>query len=107
MAGLFLHYSDRGCQYTSEAFQEVLKTLQIACSMSRTGCCFDNAVVGRFFWSLKHEWIKFEVYADLEEAKLSMFRYIETFYNPIRLHQTFNYLSTDHFEQNFSVLLAT
>jgi putative transposase len=49
-----IHYSDRGCQYTSEAFQGLLKTMQITCSMSRTGCCYDNAVAERFFWSLKH-----------------------------------------------------
>lgn len=106
-AGQLLHHSDRGCQYTSEAFQEVLRTLQITCSMSRTGCCYDNAVAERFFWSLKHEWTKFEDYADLEEAKLSVFRYIETFYNPVRIHQTLNYLSPDRFEQKFSVPLVT
>jgi putative transposase len=85
----------------------VLKTSQINCSMSRTGCCYDNAVAERFFWSLKHERTKFEDYADLEEAKLSVFRYIEIFYNPVRLHQTPNYLFPDHFEQKFSVPLVT
>jgi putative transposase len=50
-----LHHSDRGCQYTSDAYQRTLKTLGIACSMSRTGECYDNAVAERFFWSLKHE----------------------------------------------------
>ena len=44
-----LHHSDRGCQYTSEAFQNIMKTTNITCSMSRTGCCYDNAVVERFF----------------------------------------------------------
>jgi putative transposase len=44
-----LHHSDRGCQYTSEAFQGLLKTMQITCSMSRTGCCYDNAVAERGF----------------------------------------------------------
>jgi putative transposase len=70
-AGQPLHHSDRGCQYTSEAFQEVPQTLKITCSMSRTGCCYDNAVAERFSWSLKHEWTKFADYADVEEAKLS------------------------------------
>ena len=51
---------DRGCQYTSDAYQQTLRTLGIECSMSRTGCCYDNAVVERFFWSLKHEWTKHE-----------------------------------------------
>jgi transposase InsO family protein len=47
--------------------------------MSRTGCCHDNAVMERLFWSLKHEWTKHEEYADLEEARLNVFRGIVTF----------------------------
>ncbi|MFM8570648.1 MAG: transposase [Pirellula sp.] len=60
-----LNDSDRGCQYTSEAFQGLLKTMQITCSMSRTSCCYDNAVAERFFWSLKHEWTNNQAYRDL------------------------------------------
>ena len=93
-----LHHSDRGCQYTSDAYQQTLKRLGIDCSMSRRGCCYDNAVMERFFWSLKHEWTNHERYANLEEAKLSVFRYIETFYNPVRLHETLDYLSPDQYE---------
>ncbi len=77
--------------------------MQITCSMSCTGCFYGNAVAERFFRSLKHEWTKFEGYANLEEAKLSGFRYMETFYNPVRLHQTLHYLSPDHFIQKYSV----
>ena len=102
-----LHHSDRGCQYTSDAYQKTLKTLGITCSMSRTGCCYDNAVMERFFWSLKHEWTKHETYDDLEDARLSVFRYIETFYNSVRLHQTLNYLSPDQYEQQHHNQLAT
>lgn len=93
-----LHHSDRGCQYTSDTYQRTLKTMNITCSMSRTGCCYDNAVMERFFWSLKHEWTKFETYADINEARLSVFRYIETFYNSERIHQSLNYQSPDQFE---------
>ena len=93
-----LHHSDRGCQYTSDAYQQTLRTLGIQCSMSRTGCCYDNAVMERFFWSLKHEWTNHERFQNLEEARLSVFRYIETFYNPQRLHQTLGYLSPNQFE---------
>ncbi len=96
-----LHHSDRGCQYTSAAYQQTLNTLGIACSMSRTGCCYDNAVMERFFWSLKHEWTNHEQFATLEEARLSVFRYIETFYNPQRRHQTLGYQSPNTFEANF------
>lgn len=101
-----LHHSDRGCQYTSDLYRTTLRTLGITCSMSRTGCCYDNAVMERFFWSLKHEWTKHEEYADLEETRLSVFRYIETFYNSERLHQTLNYQSPDQFESKYSQQLA-
>ena len=93
-----VHHSDRGCQYTSDTYQQTLRTLGISCSMSRTGCCYDNAAMERFFWSLKHEWSKHESFADLQEARLSVFKYIETFYNPIRIHQTLGYQSPDHYE---------
>jgi len=66
--------------------------------MSRTGCCYDNAAMERFFWSLKHEWTNHETFGSLEEARLSVFKYIETFYNPKRLHQTLGYLSPDQYE---------
>ena len=93
-----LHHSDRGCQYTSDAYQQTLRRLGITCSMSRTGCCYDNAAMERFFWSLKHEWTNHAQFADLEQARLSVFKYIETFYNPVRLHQTLGYKSPDQFE---------
>jgi putative transposase len=93
-----LHHSDRGCQYTSDVYQKTLRTLGITCSMSRTGCCYDNAAMERFFWSLKHEWTNHETLANLEEARLSVFKYIETFYNLVRLHQTLAYLSPDQYE---------
>jgi putative transposase len=93
-----LHHSDRGSQYTSDAYQETLRLLGITCSMSRRGCCYDNAVMERFFWSLKHEWTNHEQFANLEEARLSVFKYIETFYNPVRLHETLHYLSPDTYE---------
>lgn len=104
--GQLLHHSDRGCQYTSDAYQRTLKALGIECSMSRTGCCYDNAVMERFFWSLKHEWTKHERFADLEAARLSVFKYVETFYNPVRLHQTLGYQSPDQFEADHAPATA-
>ena len=101
-----LHHSDRGCQYTSEAFQNIMKTTNITCSMSRTGCCYDNAVVERFFWSLKHEWTKFEQFEDLDQARISIFKYIETFYNSERIHQTLEYQTPDEVERNYNAALA-
>ena len=101
-----LHHSDRGCQYTSSEYQQTLKTLGITCSMSRVGCCYDNAVMERFFWSLKHEWTKFASYADITEARLDVFQYIETFYNSQRIHQTLNYLTPNQYEDQHNAKLA-
>jgi putative transposase len=106
VGGELLHHSDRGSQYTSDAYQETLRLLGIECSMSRTGECYDNAVAERFFWSLKHEWTKHESFADLEAARLSVFKYVETFYNPVRLHQTLGYKSPDQFEAEYAPALA-
>lgn len=96
-----LHHSDRGCQYTSNAYQQTLRTLGITCSMSRTGNCYDNAVAERFFWSLKYEWANHRVYANLESARQSIFNYIEIFYNQRRRHQTLAWVSPSEFETDF------
>ena len=104
--GDLVHHSDRGCQYASDAYQRTLRLLGIECSMSRVGECYDNAVAERFFWSLKHEWTKHESFPDLEAARLSVFKYVETFYNPVRLHQTLGYKSPDQFEAEYAPVLA-
>ena len=93
-----LHHSDRGCQYTSDAYQQTLKTLGITCSMSRTGCCYDNAVMERFFWSLKQEWTNHHSYTDLADGRSSVFQYIEMFYNRKRIHQTLGYMTPEQYE---------
>jgi putative transposase len=100
--GELLHHSDRGCQYTSESYQQTLKILGIECSMSRRGNCYDNAVAERFFWSLKHEWTKHEAYANLEEVRLSVFKYIHVFYNRQRLHQSLGYKTPEAFEAEYA-----
>ena len=74
--------------------------------MSRAGCCYDNAVMERFFWSLKHEWTNHERFANLEEARMSLFKHIETFYNTERIHQTLNYQTPEEFERTYAARLA-
>jgi putative transposase len=101
-----LHHSDRGSQYTSDAYQQTLKLLGIECSMSRTGDCYDNAAMERFFWSLKHEWTKHEHFENLAAARLSVFKYIETFYNTERLHQTLGYKYPNQFEADHAPVIA-
>ena len=93
-----LHHSDRGCQYTSDTYQRTLTTLGITCSMSRAGCCYDNAMMERFFWSLKQEWTNHHAYADLAATRPSVFQYIEMFYNRQRIHQALEYMTPEQYE---------
>jgi putative transposase len=81
-----LCHSDRGSQYCSEDYQEMLKTYGLICSMSRKGNCWDNAVAESFFHSIKIELIYTERYATREIAKQSVFQYIEVYYNRVRRH---------------------
>jgi putative transposase len=94
-----LHHSDRGCQYTSLSFQQLLKINGITVSMSGTGNCFDNAAMESFFHTLKTEHVYFEWYRTREEAKQSIFEYIEIFYNRKRRHSTLGYLAPAIFEE--------
>jgi putative transposase len=97
-----IHHSDKGCQYTSADFKFLLKTYGIIMSMSGTGNCYDNAVMESFFHTLKTEHIYFENYQTRGEAIVSIFEYVEIFYNQIRLHSTLNYLSPNVFEKQWS-----
>lgn len=96
-----LHHSDRGCQYTSKEFKELTKRHGIKLSMSGTGNCYDNAVAESFFHTLKTEHTNFNKYRIREEAKSSIFDYIEVFYNRQRLHSTIGYLSPEEFEKRW------
>lgn len=101
LASACLHHSDKGCQYTSDMFQTLLKNNQIICSMSGTGNCYDNAVAESFFHSLKTECVYFETYETREQAKRSIFEYIEVFYNNQRRHSTLGYVSPAEFERRY------
>lgn len=91
-------HSDRGSQYASEHYQSLLSREGIVCSMSRRGNCWDNAAMESFFASLKKELVHDEDYATREEAKASIFEYIETFYNRTRRHSALGYLSPADYE---------
>ena len=84
--GALIHHSDRGAQYTSDDFRDVLAQHNIQCSMSRTGNCYDNAVVESFFGVLKRECVNRKKYHTREEARADIFEYIEVFYNRRRRH---------------------
>lgn len=93
-------HSDRGSQYASELFRNELKKYGCKQSMSRKGNCWDNAVAESFFGALKNELIHHEKYKTREQARLSIFDYIEMFYNKHRLHSHLNYLSPEEFEKS-------
>ncbi|MGA2491188.1 MAG: IS3 family transposase [Anaerolineales bacterium] len=95
-AGL-LHHSDRGSQYTSEEYRDRLADLHCQVSMSRTGNCYDNAVVESFFATLKAECADI-VFKSKAEACTAIFEFIEGWYNRQRLHSTLDYLSPVEFE---------
>jgi len=97
MEGL-IHHSDRGVQYAAKPFQEMLQEHGIVCSMSRKGNCYDNAVQESFYHSLKTEVVHHERYRTRAEARASIFEYIESFYNRVRLHSTLGYKSPLQFE---------
>ena len=97
-AGL-MHHSDRGSQYASLSYQNLLSEHQITVSMSRKGNCWDNAVMERFFGSLKAERTENKIYLSHQHAITDVVDYIENFYNPKRLHSTLNYLSPIQFEK--------
>jgi transposase InsO family protein len=99
-AGL-IHHSDRGSQYTSKNFKDLLIKYRIVASMSGTGNCYDNAVIESFFHTLKTEHVYFERYATRDQARCSIFEYIEVFYNRKRRHSTLNYLSPVVFENQW------
>ncbi len=96
--GLLLH-SDRGSQYAATDYQRLLHAHGIICSMSRKGNCYDNAPMESFFGTLKRELVHHETYATRAEAKVSLFEYIEVFYNHQRKHSTSNYQAPFVFEE--------
>jgi putative transposase len=94
-----LAHSDRGSQYASGSYQRLLASRGITCSMSRKGNCWDNAPMESFFATLKKELVHQERYATREEARQSLFEYIEVFYNRVRRHSAIGYQSPTRFEE--------
>ena len=96
--GLVAH-SDRGSRYASEHYRGILAAHGIVRSMSRRANCWDNAPMESFFASLKKELTHDEVYATREEARASIFEYIEVFFNRIRRHSSLGYVSPAEYEK--------
>ena len=96
-----VHHSDRGSQYTSKAFQKLLKAHGMIASMSGTGNCYDNAAMESFYHTLKTEHIYFQSYQTRSQAKESIFEYVEIFYNHQRRHSSLGFLSPRMFEKQW------
>lgn len=93
-----LHHSDRGCQYTSEAYLQLLENAKCQISMSRTGNCYDNAAMESFHATLKGE-CAYRQFSSRAEARFTIFEYIEVWYNRQRLHSSLGFYSPMEFEQ--------
>jgi len=98
-----IHHSDRGSQYTSEAYRTELAAHGMLASMSGKGDCYDNAVAESFFSTLEFELLMKNDWHTRAEARRAIFRYIETWYNPRRRHSTLGYLSPAEYEQQLQV----
>lgn len=103
-SGLVLH-SDRGTQYTSQEYKLATQNHEVILSMSARGNCYDNAAMESFFRTLKTEHVHLHKYQTREEAALSIFEYIEVFYNRQRIHSTLGYLSPVEFEQKNIIIM--
>ena len=96
--GALIVHSDRGMQFASAAYRQVLAQHRLLASMSRKGNCYDNAFIESFWSSLKHEVVYHQRFATFVEARTAVFNYIETFYNRTRLHSSLAYQSPIQFE---------
>jgi len=94
-----VHHSDQGSQYVSLRFGERCREIGIHRSMGSKGDCFDNAVAESFFATLEKDLLRRRSFATRQEARTAVFDYIETFYNPIRLHSTLGYRSPVEYER--------
>jgi transposase InsO family protein len=94
---LILH-SDRGSQFASAAYRQLLAGHGLVASMSRPGNCYDNAFIESFWSTLKYELVYHHRFATRAQARTAIFDYIETFYNRTRLHSSLDYQSPTNFE---------
>jgi transposase InsO family protein len=95
-----VHHSDRGSQYASNDYTDLLKANGIGISMSRKGNPWDNAACESFMKTLKYEEVLRNEYRDLAEARASIRQFLEKIYNQKRLHSALGYMPPDRFEAN-------
>lgn len=98
MPGL-VHHSDRGSQYAAEIYAKQLAAMNATPSMSRTGCCYDNAPMESFFHTLKVELVHQRQWPTRDEARRDLFAYIEGYYNRRRIHSALGYRTPEQAER--------
>jgi putative transposase len=96
---VIVHHSDQGCQYTSYDFAKVCRAAGVERSMGWVGDCFDNAMAENFFPTLECELLDRSVFENRNQARMAIFDYIETFYDPTRRHSSIGNLSPAQFER--------
>jgi len=96
-----IHHSGKGGQYTAIAFGKRCKDEGVRPSMGSVGDCYDNAMAESFFATLECELVERDTYADRSEARLSVFEFIEGWYNPDRLHSGIGYRSPQCYEEEY------
>ena len=96
-----VHHSDRGSQYTSIAMGRTLRDSKIMASMGSRGDPWDNACAESCISTIKNELVKRRTFATRDQARLALFRYIESFYNPLRRHSSLQMLSPDEYERRY------
>ncbi len=94
-----IHHSDRGVQYASHAYTDLLKEHKIQISMSRKGTPYDNAACESFMKTLKYEEVYRNEYRDIDDARASIGEFLNRVYNEQRLHSALGYLSPSQFER--------
>ena len=98
-----VHHSDRGVQYASAAYTKIIHENNFTQSMSRTGNCYDNAMVESFFHSLKVERVNRRNYQTKKEALIDITDYIEYWYNQKRSHSSLDYVSPTEYESQYKL----
>lgn len=94
-----VHHSDRGCQYAARDYLKALRQYRMVPSMSRRGQCWDNALAESFFHTLKTEHVYHERFSTRNEARTSVFEWIEVFYNRQRIHSAIGFVSPECYER--------
>ena len=100
--GSLVFHDDQGAQHASRSFQRCLGSHGIAQSVSRPGTPLDNAVAESFFKTLKRELVEGRGYGTRDEAKQDIFKYIELYYNRVRMHSTLGYMSPVEYERQYA-----